>query len=704
MASLSIGLDIGPQTVRAVALAPATSRERKEGVPFRVLATAAVHRRGDDNDLRPLDQVVEETLAILGRKGPTQVHLGDSPSLVRFIATMPLPPDRQARVLRLELASNTESDGDLAADTWVVPQPGDEVIHACVIGQAPVLVAALAELAQGGLGDVRIHHGPAAAYNATLPSGPVRGDDLALLIDLGETSSNVTLLGEDRILACRQVAQGGGAFPANARHVAGPEDPPSEPEQIFVPLEKTEERVKVRQADASFDEMLEAAVEPAAPAQAPAKPTTLDLDDSPFTELVLDDTPSGPPPVADAIPLNELVFDDPALDGPIPTSSEAKAPAIPRVSATQTTLPLTVPAAGAMTMLQAQATLSPEAIRVAEALYGQFASSLVWFRTQLKRDKIPLAKVLLTGATATIPGLADYFQRRFGCPVEIFDPFAGATGAIPDDPHAWTAAVGLALAHPRLAPKHALELDLRPESLVRRDLFRRHLIWPWVAAGLVLASTILVGWTLIADHQAVDESRQAWEDYTAKHKKLTADLAVVAKDQEALGEDLRAIAGRIWAGRDLLYTVRALKERTAKSPELWVIRLETVGVGTDQAATPVSGRVGSIASKPVADTAIGRGAVLLTGKIKFTSAATDTGRNKFLTEWKDWITEWRPSPDAPRLFSHSIMDEWDPKHQEKKSKDGSLVDSGEFTFTARFIFTPTSFDQVTAAQSPGATP
>ena len=50
------------------------------------------------------------------------------------------------------------------------------------------------------------------------------------------------------------------------------------------------------------------------------------------------------------------------------------------------------------------------------------------------------------------------------------------------------------------------------------------------------------------------------------------------------------------------------------------------------------------------------------------------------------------------------MDEWDPKHQEKKSKDGSLVDSGEFTFTARFIFTPTSFDQVTAAQGPGATP
>ena len=703
MASLSIGLDIGPQTVRAVALAPATSRERKEGVPFRVLATAAVHRRGDDDTLRPLDQVVEETLAILGRKGPAQVHLGDSPSLVRFIATMPLPPDRQARVLRLELASNTEGDGDLAADTWVVPQPGDEVIHACVIGQAPVLVAALAELTQGGLSDVRIHHGPAAAYNATLPSGPVRGDDLALLIDLGDSTSNVTLFGEDRILACRQVASGGSGFPTSARQspVADPASVTSEPDQIFVSLEKTEERVKVRQADASFDDMLEAAVD-SGPAQKPT-PTlypSLELADAPFGELVLEDTPAGPPPVADAIPLTELVFDDPNLDSP-------DAPLVPPPAAkpaVASMIAVGVPSAGAATMLQAQAVLSPDAIRIAEGLYGQFASSLVWFRNQLKRDKIPLAKVLLTGPTATLPGLAEYFQRRFGCPVEVFNPFAGATGALPDEPHAWTAAVGLALAHPRLAPKHALVLDLRPESLVRRDLFRRHLLWPWVAAGLVLASTLLVGWTLIADHQALEASRQAWDDYTAKHKKLTDELAVVAKDQEALGEDLRAIASRIWAGRDLLYTVRALKERTAQSPELWVTRLETVGIGTDQAAVPTSGRVGATSGKPVADTAIGRGAVLLTGKIKFTSAATDTGRNKFLTDWKDWITDWRPSTDAPRLFSQSIMDEWDPKHQEKKGKDGNMVDSGEFTFTARFVFTPTSFDQVTAAQGAGAAP
>jgi hypothetical protein len=348
-----------------------------------------------------------------------------------------------------------------------------------------------------------------------------------------------------------------------------------------------------------------------------------------------------------------------------------------------------IPDPGAATVTMARRQLGPELTRVAEALYGQLASSVAWFRSQLKRDRLPLAKVLLAGGAAATPGLAEYLERRFGCPVAVFDPFATVAGEPPADRHAWAVAVGLALTDPRLGGSHAVALDLRPEGLVRRELVRRHLIWPWVAAAALVAATIFAGWTLLAHQRSLEETRLAWVDYQARHEKLSAELAAVGKEEAALGEDLRAIASRIWAGRDLLYTVRALKERTLESKELWVTGLETVGIASDEPSKPGA----------MVDSAIGRGAVLITGKIKFAAADTDTGRNAFLTAWKDWITAWKPAPDAPALFARSTMVNWDPRHKEKVGKDGKVADEGEFSFTARFDFQPTALDRVIATES-----
>src|SRR4051812_41507806 len=108
------GLDIGHRTVRACVI-------ERRGRSLSLRACGEVSRLDSSGEPKPLSAAVAELDAIVSFAGPVVCAVSDISALVRFVATLPLPPDRLARLLRLELGQHADSSGDLAADTMVVP-------------------------------------------------------------------------------------------------------------------------------------------------------------------------------------------------------------------------------------------------------------------------------------------------------------------------------------------------------------------------------------------------------------------------------------------------------------------------------------------------------------------------------------------------------------------------------------------------------
>jgi Tfp pilus assembly PilM family ATPase len=735
-----IGLDIGHHTVRAVAL-------RRSGNRYQMVGHAAVHRRDQDGAMRGMAVSLGELDSVMRLKGRACIAIGDLSALVRYVATIPLPPERLARLLRLELQQHLEG-AELSADTFPVPLAGDEIIHCCVLVQPTQVYDALKELKSARISPGRIHFAPMAVYNSTVIDPPVSEEEIALLVDIGAQSTGVALFGERRLLACRQLAIGGDTFTealttpgrtasqAEAFKCTG-QAPPATPSASTLPAPP---------ADA-LPHATEAVPPPPAPgAQARSATSTsinttamanisstslLMLDDQ--EPLVLSEEVIAPHPKLleledDAV--KELTLDAPWLDqaAEAPATSAAAAPFPPpgsHPSLEEPVVPATppgsddfnqllndgVPAPGMATMAHAREALGPELTKVAESLYAQLASSVAWFKTQIHARNLAVTKVFLVGGGAGLSGLDGYLERRFGVPVRIYDPCAVIDGQGPDRPHEWATAIGLALSSAR----GAVSLDLTPDQLLRRQAWTQRLVWPFVAAACLLITGLFTGWTLL-NQQSVDrESLETFAAYQHGYDALKSQLDDLQAEKEGLSDDLRSIASRLYAGRDLLYTVRALKERTKQSPELWITRLETNEVSQDAAVRdPASAthRVSSSTPPPKGgrkDSAIDRGAVDISGLVKFNTEHSDTELNRFFEDYMQWIAAWKPSPNEPPLFrpnsvkvlTHII------NHDHDKDNKAKIVvgdEAGRFPFQLRYFFQPTDLAQITSEHEALALP
>jgi hypothetical protein len=355
-----------------------------------------------------------------------------------------------------------------------------------------------------------------------------------------------------------------------------------------------------------------------------------------------------------------------------------------------------IPEPGRVTKELGVQVLGPELTRVAEALYLQLAATQRWFQSQLKRDAVVVNRVLLTGGGAGLAGLDVYLSRRFGVPVERFDPFRhrdggpAIAGQAPAAPHTWATALGLALAHPRLRLRGALAWDLRPELVLLRAARRRQ-VWPLaVASGFILVAGVVTGLAFHAADQAQLATADRLKAWTTERDQGLAALAKLEAERDAQGEDLRAIAARIYAGRDLLYAIRALKERAGQeSKEVWVTRFATVGLQP----APVDPKART-AKPTVQDSLIDRGAILVSGRVKFESATTDTERDRHRKEYQSKMAAWTPGPGQPTLFRSALVDQFEVEHLDPaRTKDAA---GGTFRFTLRLEFQPTNLDQVTA--------
>jgi Tfp pilus assembly PilM family ATPase len=666
-----LGLDLGHDTVRAVAL-------RRVGTRFQVTGTASVRRRDDTGQPRSLAVTLGELESVMRLRGQPGVAIGDLTTLVRYVALPPLPPDRLQRLLHLELSQSLDGGGELAADTFLVPQAGDELIHGCVLAQTPQVYAALAELRAVGIHPDHIHFASAAIFNATLPQAPVQGEELALLVDIGATTTGLTLFGEQRLLACRQVSLGGDHFTA-ALATAG--DLPATKAEVL----------KITGAPYPKPARPYAAHEPVHPfADAPPRPGPLALDAAPEPDPAAGSSPG--------ISIGALFADDPAAAPPPAAAPKDDFVAMLEQGVSDLSPPDGVPTA-----------LGPELAKAAESLYVQISSSLSWFKAQVHLRNLAISRIYLSGGGAGLTGLDAYLSRRFNLPVAIFDPFAGLDGDRPERPHEYATALGLALSTAPDPLPGTIVLDLTPERVLRRRAWYGRLAWTYVAAASLAVATVLLAWTLITQQAANRASLDTYAAFKSNYDRLMAQKQTLEQEQQDQAEDLRAIASRIYAGRDLLYTVRALKEQTQPSKELWVTRLETVDISQDTAVRDPATATGRLRSGPDRegrrDTAIDRGAVDISGSVKFDLAHTDTELNQFFERWVKAVENWSPEPlrsgsasiKEPRLFRDSRVLEHIIQHQTDTNKKHELeIKDGRFPFKVRFFFQPTQLEQITA--------
>ncbi len=745
-----IGLDIGHHTVRAVAL-------RRAGNRYQLLAHAAVQRRDGSGQTRPLALSLEELKGVMRLGAPAAIAVSDLSALVRYVATIPLPPDRLRRLLRLELLQHLDG-AELAADTFPVPLVGDEIIHCCVLVQPTQVYEALKEIGSAGIRCGQIHFAPMAMYNATIVEPPVEDDAIALLVDIGAHSTGVALFGERRLLACRQLAIGGDTFtealnapgrtmaeaeelklgagasagpaaaagPAPSASAAAPPGRSGEEGPGGEEASRKDTATSIstgRLTAVSSTSLLLDDQEPLVLSEDVHQPSPklLELEEASTEDLTIDapwlneDTPGATPFSSAATATAGAGTADPGIeDIASPGAATTTGPEGPaRVDDLGSLLDEALPAPGMQTMAVAKVTLGPELTKAAEALYAQLASSVAWFKTQIKAKNLTISKVFIVGGGAGLRGLDGYLERRFGVPVRRLDPFAGIDGAQPERRHEWASAVGLALSSAR----GAVSLDLTPDRILVKQAWQDRLVWPFVAAACLLVAGFFACWTMLNEQGVDHASLDAYTAYMKEYDDLKAQLDGLQEEKAGLSEDLRSVASRLYAGRDLLYTVRALKERADLSRELWITRLETSEISQDAALKDPAAVTSVHRLAPAApaaaksgrkDTAIDRGGVMVSGLVKFDAAPTDIQLNKFFEDYMYWIRDWRPAPDAPKLFRdmrvilHLIQSTPD-KTKAASAKDPT-VPEGHFPFKLMYFFQPTELAQITAEQAEKAMP
>jgi Tfp pilus assembly PilM family ATPase len=729
--TFATGLDIGNHNVRAVVL------ERK-GRGLRLKAFAEVSRTDSSGDPKPIAAVIAELDAKVGFKGQLVCSNSDMSVLVRFVSTLPLPPDRLARLLRLELSQHADASGDLAADTLVVPIPSDELLHCCILAQPAQVYSSLIDLRDAGVDEPLIHFAPAAAYNATLPMPLIHDADVALLVDVGSHTTGITLYGEDRMLACRQVPVGGNIFTealiANGFERAAAEQSKRKGMDVGSAAdEKTDEFS--RMLDDSADGA-DAPATPPAPADPAVSPQTAEGKTEkiqPFSVLEdpdaklsveLDDalpdlfaggdtatpasqpgapTPPKPSNERKASDSNELfVIEDHVSSNRLPPVV-ASAPATPPAMQAQPGASASVPPPAAPRRPASpggDGGLDPAMTRSAEALFGQIVSSLTWFKAQLKLRSLEPKQITLAGGGAGLPGLAAYISRRFSAAAQFIDPFAGFEegGPRPEHAHEWTTAVGLALAAPALKQRSAVRIDLRPETLIKRALWKSRLIWPYVAAACLVVATVFAMMTLHSTYSSEQASLDVYDKYQKDYAGQKKQLDQLDQDKKNLQTDLRAIASRVYAGRDVLYALVAIKQRTRESPQLWLTGMSTHDIGEDSDVVAERRRQGGHVADASTDHThtIERGAVDIAGKVKIDSSKLSAEREDFLGKWRHYIRYYTP-PNAPPLFHEGFetgnLQKTDTDHGKDDNED---LNKGEFIWSARFLFQPTDLSQVTA--------
>lgn len=214
-----------------------------------------------------------------------------------------------------------------------------------------------------------------------------------------------------------------------------------------------------------------------------------------------------------------------------------------------------------------------------QQLAAMIQASIDFARGQLKRKKLAVDKVLLTGGGARTPGLPEAVGKALGCKATLFDAIPGidlsrANPSSREDAERYgleaTSAIGLALS--AVLPT-ATHLDLLPLE-VKRALERRHRTIPAIAAAGVLGLALLLGFgTALVARSGEAGRRKQLQSARAEVKARLEQHRERARVNEARESELRAMSDRARPGHALAALLASLGERIPARMSLTTLEL-----------------------------------------------------------------------------------------------------------------------------------
>ena len=289
---------------------------------------------------------------------------------------------------------------------------------------------------------------------------------------------------------------------------------PEKAEKEAAPSENTFSVDSLFTEDEATDEELDLALDDEKPK--PAATSVLDFSASDDMVVVHDDRAdeNGGSSDGDHADAEANKFSDDFVDSVLATPDPEEVRPRPKAETLAMEAEITKP--GAVTMAVGFEELGAVFQPIAERLFAQITGSLDYLRKQLHLTHLNVQQVQVTGGGSRLFGLRNYLERRFTRPVvfaQLHQQFS--TSSIAFDPRYDGA---LAVAWSFVSGKEVY--DLRPESLQRKLTWRRELIWPRVAAGCVLASSVFfigADWRDDAKHEA---DLKAYRAYQTEYNQL----------------------------------------------------------------------------------------------------------------------------------------------------------------------------------------
>jgi type IV pilus assembly protein PilM len=232
-------------------------------------------------------------------------------------------------------------------------------------------------------------------------------------------------------------------------------------------------------------------------------------------------------------------------------------------------------------------------------LHAEIARSITFYRSQ-QGGSAP-ERVFLSGGSASLPYIREFFHEKLNLPVEIFNPMRNVTVSgnvnaeqISHQAHTLGELVGLALRGTSSCP---MELNLQPASVVKRDALARRRPFLVLAALSLLA--LLAGFWLFND-RAAKATVAATESLTPEVNELRSLETKMKSARKEIDALVEQSAPLLQATGDRQFWLKVINDINSRLPKefVWITSFETTVI-TPRAAAPVGRpKKGAPAEKP----------------------------------------------------------------------------------------------------------
>ena len=213
-------------------------------------------------------------------------------------------------------------------------------------------------------------------------------------------------------------------------------------------------------------------------------------------------------------------------------------------------------------------------------LHAELMRSITYYRAQQQGNRP--ACIFLCGGAAGMPYMREFFHEKFQVPIEFFNPLQNVTVAesaptqdVARSAHLFGELVGLAL---RSVTACAMELNLRPASVVsRHDLEKRLLFFIAAAAFILLA---LLGWSAYYT-RAAQVARQTAEAIRQRNDTMHVSETQLDKLKKQVTALDNTATPLVTAVNDRNFWPQILEDLNSRLPEsdIWITELVATSGG-----------------------------------------------------------------------------------------------------------------------------